>query len=148
MKINKIYKLIFGEIIKPKEYQKQMKVDDEHILITPNGYYGFVFNKKSLPFNLEMIKEATITLDLFSVIKPENLCKLTKCLVVDSKLGFLNILKNGGRKIYVNSKYLGYFESYTEFYQEKDLSLIVAVECGQIVGCIMPIRYLEGETDE
>jgi hypothetical protein len=54
-----------------------------------------------------------------------------------------NVFCNSDRKVYINSKYLSFFEDYTEFYQEKDLALCVAVENGQIVGAVCPIRYNE-----
>ena len=62
-------------------------------------------------------------------------------------IGLVNIFTNGDRKIYVNQKYLQFFEDYTEFYQEKDLGLMVAVEYGNIVSAIMPIRNMEGDNE-
>lgn len=143
MKIDKAYKLIFNEIIKPKDYQRRFDIDEDNIFITPNSFYGFVFAKKDLPFNLEMIKQANKNLDLLSVVKPENRFKRTNNFVLLDKHGTINVLKNDNRKIYVNQKYLQYFEDYAEFYQEKDLNIVVAVENGQVVGAIMPIRHKE-----
>lgn len=148
MKVNKIYKFIFDNIIKSKNNLNQIELDDGCVCIAPDGYFGFVFSKNNLPFNLELIRKSIVKLDLNSVVKPENLCKPTNVLIIDKHFGFLKVFKIGDRKSYVNSKYLQYFEDYTEFYQEKDLSIMVAVEYGQVVGCIMPVRYMKGEDDE
>lgn len=142
MKIDKIYKLIFGEIIKPKAYQRKFVFNEDYIFITPNSYYGFVLCKKGIPFNLEMIEDAKTKIDLLSAYKPENLFKKTNHFVMLQQ-GLMSVLSNGERKIYINQKYLDYFEDYAEFYQEKDLSLVVVVENGQIVGAVCPIRYSE-----
>ena len=143
MKTNKIYKLIFGEIIKPKEIQRKFEVDDDNVFITPNGFFGFVLCKKGMPFNLEMIRTEQNKLDLSSVIKPENLLRKTNHFVMIERHGLINIFSGNDRKVYINTKYLSFFEDYAEFYQEKDLSLVVVVEYGEIVGAIMPLRHSE-----
>ena len=143
MKINKIYELIFKEIIKPKEYQRKFEVDEDYIFITPNSYYGFVLRKKEIPFNLEMIKNADSKLDLLSVVKPENHLSKTNHFVMLQRIGLINIFNHKDRKVYINSKYLSHFEDYAEFYQEKDRSLCVVVENGQVVGAVCPVRYDE-----
>ena len=143
MKTNKIYKLIFGEIIKSTYSQRKFDIDEEKTLITPNGYFGFLLSKKELPFNCEMIKNSDSKIDLLSVVKPENLLSKTNHFVMISRQGLTSIFCNNDRKVYINTKYLSYFEDYAEFYQEKDLSLCVVVENGQIVGAICPIRYNE-----
>lgn len=143
MKTDKIYKLIFGEIIKPKAFQRKFDLDDNYIFITPDSYYGFVLCKKEIPFNLEMITDAKSKIDLFSMIKPENQLRKTKNFVMVEGQGLINVLKNNDRKVYINSKFLSYFEDYAEFYQEKELSLVAVVENGQLVGAICPLRYDE-----
>ena len=143
MKIDKIYKLIFGEIIKPKAFQRKFDLDDNYVFITPNSYYGFVLCKKEIPFNLEMITYAKSKIDLFSMIKPENQLRKTKNFVMVEGQGLINILKNNDKKTYINSKFLSYFEDYAEFYQEKENSLVAVVENGQLIGAICPIRYDE-----
>ncbi len=143
MKINKIYELIFKEIIKPKEYQRKFEVDDNYIFITPNSYYGFVLCKKEIPFNLEMIKNADSKIDLLSAVKPENLLRKTNHFVMLQRIGLISVFSHKDRKVYINSKYLSHFEDYAEFYQEKDRSLCVVVENGQVVGAVCPIRYDE-----
>lgn len=143
MKINKIYKHVFDAIIKGKP--RMFNLDDDYVFITPDGYYGFVFAKKAVPFNLELIEETQQKLDLDSIVQKENLCKLTNYYVLDERKNHTRILKKDDRKIYVNQKYLQYFEEYTEFYQKDDLQLVVAVENGQIVGALMPIRRTKGD---
>lgn len=143
MKINKVYELIFKEIIKPKEYQRKFDIDSDYIFITPNGYYGFVLCKKEIPFNLEMIKNANSTIDILSVVKPENILRRTKMFVKDVRNGLVSIFKSNERKVYLNAKYLSFFEDYAEFYQEKDNSLCAVVENGQVVGAICPMRWKE-----
>jgi hypothetical protein len=143
MKLNKIYKLIFDEIIKPKAYQRKFDLDEDNVFISPDGYYGFVISKKEIPFNLEMIKNTMGKIDLLSVVKPENLLRKTKHLVKLDLRGLANVFCNSDRKVYINSKYLSFYEDYAEFYQEKDLSLCVVVENGLIVGAVCPMRYNE-----
>ena len=146
MKIDKIYKHVFNEII--KKHPRLFNLDDDYVFITPNGYYGFFFLKKAVPFNLEMIEETKQKLDLSSSVQEFNLCKLTNQYIANKHFGFVRILKQGGRKIYVQQKFLQYFEDYTSFYQKHDLELIVAVENGQIVCALMPIKWHEGDENE
>ena len=143
MKINKIYELIFKEIIKPKERQRKFEIDKNLVFITPNGYFGFVLCKKETPFNLEMIQGENSKIDLLSVVKPENRLRKTKHFVMFERTGLLNVFCNSDRKVYINTKFLNYFEDYAEFYQAKELTLCVVVENGEIVGAVMPVRYIE-----
>ena len=143
MKINKIYKHVFDAIIKGKP--RMFNLDDDYVFITPDGFYGFVFAKKAVPFNLEMIEERKEKLDLSSIVQKENLCKLTNYYATPERKSLARILKNNDRKIYINQKYLQYFEDYTEFYQKDNLQIVVAVENGQIVGGLMPIRWTKGD---
>ena len=143
MKINKIYELIFKEIIKPKERQRKFEIDENLVLITPNGYVGFVLCKKETPFNLEMIQGENRKIDLLSIVKPENRLIKTNHFVMLQKIGLLNVFRNSCRKVYINTKLLNYFEDYAEFYQEKECELCVVVESGKIVGAVMPVRYTE-----
>lgn len=143
MKINKAYEMVFKEIIKPKEYQRKFDISDELVFITPNSYFGFVFAKKGIPFNLELIKNATQKIDILNIVKPENLFKKTNHFIALHQQGLICVLKNENRKIYINQKYLSFFEDCAEFYQEKDRSIVAVLEQGQVVGAIMPIRYTE-----
>ena len=149
MKENKIYKEIFNEIIKPKMYQKQFSIDDDNVFITPNGFYGFIFAKKNLPFNIEKIPKSDTKLDFDNIVKPENECKLTNRFVMSKSkvLGMLRILKQEDREIFVKQGYFQYFDDAAKFYQEKDLCMIVVVEFGQVVGGFMPVRLTEGEKE-
>lgn len=143
MKINKIYELIFKEIIKPKEYQRKCEVNEDYVFITPNCYYGFVLCKKEIPFNLEKITNANSEIDLLRIVKPENLLSKTNQFIMLQRQGLIRIFYQNDRKVYINPKYLSYFEDYAELYQEKDYSLCVVVENGQVVGAVCPIRYDE-----
>lgn len=143
MKINKIYKSLFNELLKGN--CRKFEMDSEHVFISPDGFHGFVFCKKDVPFNLEMYAESKQKLDLVSAVKEENLCELTNHYVSHKHVGFARILKQGVRKIYVNTKFLQDFEDYTDFYQAEENQIIVAVECDQIVGAFMPIRWTGSE---
>lgn len=145
MKRDKIYKLIFNGIIKPKERPTKFEIDNDYVFITPNNYFGFVVSKKGTPFNLEMIESRENKLDLLSVVKPENLLRKTNHFVMIAYHGLTNILSGNDKKVYINTKYLSYFEDDAEFYQEKDLTLVVVVERGEIVGAIMPLKHIEEE---
>lgn len=142
MKLNKVYKLIFNEIIK-NGCRGKFDLDDDNVFITLNGYYGFVIPKKETPFNLEMIKNTMGKIDLLSVVKPENLLRTTNNYVMVHLQGLVKVFCNSDRKVYINTKYLKHFEDDAEFYQEKDLSLCVVVENGKVVGAVCPIRHIE-----
>lgn len=145
MKRDKIYKLIFNGIINQKERPMKFEIFNDYVFITPNNYFGFVVSKKETPFNLEMIKTTENKLDLLSVVKPENLLRKTNHYVMIARHGLTNILSGNDRKVYINTKYLSYFEDYAEFYQEKDHTLVVVVECEEVVGAIMPLKHNEEE---
>ena len=149
MNEKKVYKEIFDQIIKNATGQKQILLNENMTLISPNGYYGFVFHKNNLPFNLERIPISNGKLDLFNIVKPENKCKLTNRFVMSKHkiLGMLRILQKEDYEIFVQQKFLQYFDCSAEFYQEKNLQIIVVVEFGQVVGCILPVRFTEGETE-
>ena len=148
MKTNKIYKLIFAGIIKSEYSQKKLDIDEEKCFITPDGYVGFIFIKKELPFNCEMIKNTDAKLDLLSVVKPENLLSKTNLYFMTNRQVLTRIFRNKDRKVYINTKFLSYFEDYAELYQAKDIQMCVVVENGQVVGGICPIRVLVEEDEE
>jgi hypothetical protein len=143
MNKTKIYREIFSNIIKGNEQQRKFELDNDHVLISPNGYYGFVVGKGGLPFNLELIKSIGGSMELTNVVKEENLLTRTNHFVMVKPHGLVSVFCNCDRNVYINSKYLGFFEDYAELYQEKDLSICVVVEHGEIVGAVCPIRYRE-----
>lgn len=148
MKIEKIYKHIFGEIIKPKKHLQQVQtdIDDNSVFITIDGFFGFVLGKKDLPFNIDKISQHKTPLNLSHIVKPENLFKLTNNFIYVNRHGLINVLKNDNRKIYIKKEYLNFFDEHASFYQEKDFGIVIVVECGFIVGAICPFRINE-ETD-
>ena len=150
MNLNKIQKDIFRSMLAGERVRK-FEIDEQRVLITPSGYYGFVIPYSNVQFNLEKI--ATVkALDINSIISEENLCVLTKELIImeHPPKRFARILKNGDRKIYFDQKLLDYFQN-PKFYNANSTQAIVVTEDisatrkNEIVGLIMPIRVFEGE---
>lgn len=116
-------------------------IDEKSVFITPNGFYGFVFPVSTLQINVDRI--ATVnSICLHQIVCDDNQLKLTNELR-ESGHALLRVLKRESNEIYVNTKYLRWFQN-PKFYQEKDKpqSAIVITECGsdEIVGVVMPVR--------
>ena len=149
MKINKAYDTVFKALVNRKFGLKKFELDQDKVFISPDGFFGFVFCKKGIPFNLDEIQSADSKLKLQSVVKPENQLRKTKSFVMLQRIGLISVFKDVDRKVYINSKYLNYFEEHAEFYQDEKfpLSLVVIVENGQIVGAVCPVRYKEEDEE-
>lgn len=140
MKIKEVYKSIFNMLIKPEERVVKIEIDKNNIFISPSGYFGFVFDKRAIPFNLNIMTEVANKLNLQNITKEENRLILTDMLKQHKALGLLSVFEKNGENIYVNTKYLKFFEEHAIFFQESKLGLIAVVENGNIVGAIMPVR--------
>lgn len=147
MNVIKAQKIIFNELISGG-HVRQFEVDKDNVFITPDGYRGFVLPYTSVQVNLDKI--ATLkSIDFASVVKEENLCHLTKELVLqEHPKAYLRKLKKGDLNIYFNQKYMECFQN-PKFYNEKITGMIVVTEdisanrINQVVGIIMPTRVVE-----
>ena len=110
MNIIKAQKIIFTELISGGHVRK-FEVDKDNVFITPDGYRGFVLPYTSVQVNLDKI--ATLKpIDIASVVKEENLCHLTKELVLqEHPKAYLRKLKKGDTNIYFNQKYMECFQN-------------------------------------
>lgn len=147
MNITKAQKIIFDELISGGHVRK-FEVDKDNVFITPDGFRGFVLPYTSIQVNLDRI--ATLkTIDFSSVVKEENLCHLTKELVLqEHPKAYLRKLKKGDTNIYFNQKYMECFQN-PKFYNASSTGMIVVTEdisatrINQVVGIIMPTRVVE-----
>lgn len=123
------------------------KIDENNILVTPNGYMAYIFPITSILFSIEKAREIT-PFPISEIIKPENKLELTSdCRILESfDKRMLRRLKGEGKNVFVNVKYLGCFQN-PKFYQEKNkLSTIVVTEdisatkTNLPVGIILPVR--------
>lgn len=98
--------------------------------------------------NLEKIQTVK-PIDIASVVKEENLCHLSKELVLqEHPKAYLRKLKKGDTNIYFNQKYMECFQN-PKFYNQSITGMVVVTEDisanrkNQIVGIIMPTRVVE-----
>lgn len=147
MNINKAQKIIFNELISGGKVRR-FDFDEDNVFITPDGHHGFVLPYASIQVNLEKISTFK-SIDLSSIVKEENLCHLTKELLLqEHPKAYLRKLKNGDRNIYFNSKYMECFQN-PKFYNESKYGSIVVTEdisptrLNRIVGVILPMRVEE-----
>lgn len=147
MNITKVQKIIFNELISGGRVRK-FEVDKDNVFITPDGYRGFVLPYTSIQVNLDRI--ATFkSIDFSSVVKEENLCHLSKELVLqEHPKAYLRKLKRGDTNIYFNQKFMECFQN-PKFYNESAIGMIVVTEDisanrkNQVVGIILPTRVVE-----
>ena len=147
MNINKAQKIIFNELIS-RGNVAMYDFDESNVFITPDGTYGFVLPLNSIQLNTAKMRKIT-PLNIASVVKEENLCHLSKELLLqEHPKAYLRKLKNGDRNIYFNSKKMECFQN-PKFYNEGNTSIIVVTEDispirqNSIVGVILPVRVVE-----
>lgn len=147
MNIYKAQKIIFNELISGGRVAR-FDFDENNVFITPDGTYGFVLPNSSIQLNLSKMKQFD-AIDLTSIVKEENLCHLSRELLLqEHPKAYLRKLKNGDRNIYFNQKKMECFQN-PKFYNEKNEGLIVVTEDisatrqNSIVGVILPVRIKE-----
>ena len=147
MNINKAQKIIFNELISGGNVRK-FDFDKDNVFITPDGKHGYVLPYASIQVNLEKIRPFK-GIDILSVVREENLCHLSKELLLqEHPKAYLRKLKNGDRNIYFNQKYMECFQN-PKFYNESNTGMIVVTEDisatrkNAIVGIILPVRVDE-----
>lgn len=119
----------------------------EALVVTGNGYNGYVFPKDEIVFDAEKVKLCNDFLgDWESIICPENKLTVTDYFrKIDRRMARVFEGKNG--KIYINSVLLSCFDvANASFYQEKANRSVLVVEYEKLVGLVLPIRVTD-DTD-
>lgn len=153
MNFAKAQKEIVSELLKGSRSMGRFNLDENNMLISPDGYKGYIIPVSAIVFNLEKIKEID-PFPISDIIKEENELKLTPDLRIQDhyRVGMIRRLKGNGKNTYVNAKYLDCFQN-PRFYQDKsNVGRIVVTEAVVIgghgsqtridrpVGIIMPVR--------
>lgn len=150
MNINKAQKDIFNHLLRGDCVMK-FEFDENNVFITPTGYYGFVIANTLLQVNPARIPEMKQKLDIKNVVCEENICKLTdECkLIFHPRKTYAIKLTHGGENVFVNERFLQYFQNPKFYYNAKSKLLVLTeeVRTGQenIVGVICPMRVQEKE---
>lgn len=156
MNITKAQKEIFNAMLSGERVRK-FEVNETSVFITPNGYSGYVIPYSQVQINLAKIADFA-GLDLQSVVKEENLCKLTNEAVIRQfPRKILRKLQRGDESIYFDEKLAVCFQN-PKFYNAHKHQMIVVTEdisatrLNEIVGIILPSRVGEeycngGETN-
>lgn len=144
MNFNKAQKDILNHLLNGDPVRK-FEIDDDYVFITPNGYYGFVFPKVLLQVNIDRMPTFK-SIDLAAVVNEENACVLTdECKILYRPYkGYARKLKRGDTEIFVNEKYLQWFQN-PKFYCTAPNLMVVVTEGtstskNAIVGLICPLR--------
>lgn len=144
MNFNSAQKDIFNALLNGENVRK-FDIDSDYTFITPTGFYGFVFPKVALFINTDRIQTSK-AIDINSVVTQENECVLTdECKILyRSCKGYARKLKRGETEIYINEKFLKWFQN-PKFYCAATNNLVVITEStsankNAIVGAICPIR--------
>lgn len=144
MNIIKAQKEIFNAMLSGENCHKY-ELDEKSVFITPNGYLGYVIPYSQIQINLEKIPDMK-DLCVQSVVKEENLCKLTKeAVILDHPRGYARKLIKGNECIYFKEKHMSCFQN-PKFYNAHPHQMIVITEDisatrkNEIVGVILPMR--------
>jgi len=136
----KAQKEIFSELCNGRRIGR-FNIDENNILVSPDGFKAYIFPVSTIAFSLEKIHEMN-PFPIVELIKPENELKLTNDLrILDRSRTARRLKKQNGRSTFVNTKFLECFQN-PSFYQEEssNLSTIVVTEHTYPVGIMLPIR--------
>ena len=128
------------------------EMPDNLFLAIPNdGYYGYMFSKNNIAFNLDrvrMISPETRKIADLSMIDPENEIKITEYMRVLSyrKEIARKFETADGTEVWINEKFLRNLDlSACKFFQPKGETIhnVIAVEDGIPVMLLLPIRIAQ-----
>ena len=141
----KAQKDVFNKLVSGNRGMGRFSVDEHNILISPDGYMGYIFPLSSLVINIEKIKEME-PIPFKEIVKEENELKLTPDLRILDRSTTARRLKGKDKNTFVNIKFLEHFQNPRFFQEASNLGLIVVTECFSAkdrdvpVGVIRPIR--------
>ena len=148
MNIIKAQKTIFNALLSGKQVRR-CEHDKDNVFITVDGIIAYVLPYSVLQVNLDRIKEMRNQIDTLSIVKEENIFRLTReMLIKEHPKELYRKLTNGDRNVFINQKYLEYFQN-PKFYQKEKNQMVVVTEDisvtrkNVIVGIIMPVRVEE-----
>lgn len=136
-------KEIFNELVKGGTVGKFF-IDENNVLVSPNGYMAYIFPISIVAFSLEKVREIK-EVPIHGVIKPENEIFLTPDLRINgNSRQIYRRLKGSSKNVFVNTKFIRHFQN-PKFYQEENKeSAIVVTEYSRgndiPVGIVLPIR--------
>lgn len=154
MNINKAQREIFNAMLVGRNVHKY-EFDENRVFITPSGYHGFVIPYSQAQINLDKIPTMK-DIQLQSIVTEENLCKLSKEILLDERRGrktYLRKLKNEKFVAYFDEKLMQCFQN-PKFYATSPRSSIVVTEdvsatrLNEIVGVILPMKVCDDEFAE
>ena len=149
MNINKAQRELFNAMLAGRNLRR-FELGENRVFITPDGYHGFVLSYSQIQINLDKI-ETMKAFPFQSIITEENLCKLSKEILLDERRGrkrYLRKLKNEKFIAYFDDKYMQCFQN-PKFYSTSPTSTIVVTEDisatrkNEMVGVIIPVRIVE-----
>lgn len=145
MNFNNAQKDILNHLLNGDTVRK-FEIDENYVFITPNGFYGFVFPKVLLQVNIDRMPTLK-AIDLTAAVNEENECVLTdECKVLYRPYkGYARKLKRQEKEIFVNEKYLKWFQNPKFYCTENNPYLVVVTEStskseNAIVGLICSLR--------
>lgn len=147
----KAQKEIFNAMLK-RNRVAQFEVDEHSVFITPDGHHGFVIPYTDIQVNLSKLRSMN-KINLCDTVTEDNLCKLSRGIVLDEHRGrrkYLRKLKNDKFVVYVSEEFLQCFQN-PKFYATSSTSSVVVTEDisatmqNAVVGLICPVRVCEEE---
>lgn len=138
MNIKKAQKDVFNQILNGAK-AGFFHVDKNNVLVSADGYMGYIFPTKKIRFSLDGLREIT-PFPIAELVKPENRMAPTENYRT-TQHGMCRWMKHAnGNYVLVQNKFLSCFTG-AEFYSEGyNISMIVAAEGDIPVGIILPIR--------
>ena len=112
MNYDKAQKFILAELIKYPLISRKSDVGFSDVLVTCDGEVGFVFPKSSLMIDLSVVQKSDdLGRNMEELIDPSNLLQRTKAIIDTdgSSSGYLSVLRDGSREVYVKTKYIKLF---------------------------------------
>ena len=99
MNFAKAQKEVVTELLKGSRSMGRFNIDENHILVTPDGYKGYIFPVSTIVFDIGRIKEIQ-AFPVAEIVKPENELELTPDLrLINSiRTGMARRLKGDGKK--------------------------------------------------
>lgn len=146
MNLKKINKVILDEIMKT-DCQVKVGRFNEQVGVTVNGHYMVLMNDKDFPFNFEKIKVNDLNIKQFLNFDFKEAYLSSNIKIIEGKKECVEI-KNDSHKVYINRKYLEFFDKTCTFKIDGATRPVYVYEDDVMVGLILPIRLKEGESDE